>query len=168
MTMPIVSLFNTPLGNLEIMHDGQAIHSAVFVEINPATADRTASLAGITIQSGPTSPFCELIAQELDAYFHQPNHRFQITLKPHGTAYQQRVWNALLVIPVGRTLSYGALAQSLQSSPRAVGQACKKNPITLFIPCHRVIGKDNFGGYMGDKDALSLKLALLKHEGICI
>lgn len=89
---------------------------------------------------------------------------FQLPLKPHGTPYQLRVWNALLVIPVGRTITYGELAKTLESSPRAIGQACKKNPVTLFIPCHRVVGKQGYGGYMGKVEALPYKLGLLKHE----
>jgi len=71
----------------------------------------------------------------------------------------------LLVIPAGRTTTYGDLANKLQSSPRAIGQACKKNPLAIFIPCHRVVGKNNCGGYMGREDALPYKLALLQHEG---
>ncbi len=105
-----------------------------------------------------------VIANEIDAYFHNPHHRFQLALKPQGTIYQQRVWNELLVIPIGRTVTYGELANTLQSGPRAVGQACKKNPIALFIPCHRVVGKANQGGYMGRASALHYKIALLKHE----
>jgi methylated-DNA-[protein]-cysteine S-methyltransferase len=148
----IISVFNTPIGDLEVMHDEQHIHNAIFKR----EASRTTK---------PTA-FCNAVAQELDSYFSNPLHRFQLALKPHGTPYQQRVWNELLVIPVGRTLSYGELAHRLQSSPRAIGQACKNNPIALFIPCHRVVGKHNVGGYMGESQALPYKLALLDHEGI--
>ena len=146
----IVSHFNTPVGCLEVSHDGQHVQLAVFVNT--------------THPSNTKSLFCQVIANELDEYFKHPHHRFQLPLKPQGTAYQLRVWNALLVIPAGRTVSYGDLAISLQSGPRAIGQACKKNPLAVFIPCHRVVGKNNSGGYMGREDALPFKLALLSHE----
>lgn len=158
--MLTVVAFNTPIGRLEIHHDEQHIHSARLVEqqcLQPKAK----------IPSGNKTTFCQKVAEELNRYFANPHHRFQLPLKPQGTPYQQRVWNALLVIPSGRTVTYGALAYQLQSSPRAVGQACKKNPLTLFIPCHRVVGKESLGGYMGNQNALSFKEALLKHEG-CI
>jgi methylated-DNA-[protein]-cysteine S-methyltransferase len=112
----------------------------------------------------PKSFLGDLVANEISAYCNNPHHRFQLPLKPLGSNYQLKVWSALLVIPVGRTLTYGELALSIQSSPRAIGQACKSNPLALFIPCHRVVGKNNNGGYMGQASALKYKLALLEHE----
>ncbi|CDZ77959.1 Methylated-DNA--protein-cysteine methyltransferase, constitutive [Legionella massiliensis] len=148
--MLIVTAFKTPAGWLEVQYDEHYIYRAIFTQI-PTHHKETNGLTAT-------------IARELDKYFSNPHHRFQLPLKPHGTVYQQRVWNALLVIPVGRTVSYGELAQSLQSSPRAVGQACKSNPLALFIPCHRVVGKHDQGGYMGRVDALCYKTSLLEHE----
>lgn len=147
--MLIVSTFKTPAGWLEVAYDEHYIYRATFTE---------------TISNEAQGPLGALIADQLNAYLHNPHHRFQLPLKPLGSPYQQQVWNALLVIPVGRTLTYGELATKLQSSPRAIGQACKKNPLALFIPCHRVVGKNDQGGYMGCVDALPYKLALLKHE----
>jgi methylated-DNA-[protein]-cysteine S-methyltransferase len=147
--MLVVSTFKTPAGWLEVEYDEHYIYRAVFTEV---------------IADEAQGPLGNLIAEQLDAYLHNPHHRFQLPLKPLGSPYQQQVWNALLVIPVGRTLTYGDLAIQLQSSPRAIGQACKKNPLALLIPCHRVVGKHNQGGYMGREDALPYKTALLKHE----
>ena len=62
-------------------------------------------------------------------------------------------------------MTYGELAHQLKSAPRAIGQACKRNPIALFIPCHRVVGQNNLGGFMGRLD-LPYKTALLQHEFI--
>ncbi len=145
----IVSTFTTPPGLLEVVHDEHFIFNAFFTE---------------KVGTAANHPLSDLIAAELSAYFSDPHHRFQLQLKPQGSIYQQKVWNALLVIPVGRTLTYGELSQKLQSSPRAIGQACKRNPIALFIPCHRVVGKNDIGGYMGNPDALSYKSSLLSHE----
>ena len=84
-------------------------------------------------------------------------------LAPAGTAFQQRVWQALRVIPYGETVTYGQLARSLgcPQGARAVGQACGSNPIMILIPCHRVVGVQGLGGYAG---GLSVKRALLAHE----
>lgn len=148
--MLIVTAFKTPVGWLEIKYDEHYIYQALFTTAAASANQRTELSA--------------TIEQELDNYFKNPHHRFQLPLKPQGTLYQQSVWNALLVIPVGRTVTYGELAQSLQSSPRAIGQACKSNPLTLFIPCHRVVGKHNQGGYMGRTDTLGYKTGLIEHE----
>ena len=146
----IVSTFNTPAGTFSVTHDEYYIHRAVFTD----TAE----------QSLTHHPIATLVENQLNAYFKNPHYRFQLPLKPNGTLYQLRVWNALLVIPVGRTLTYGELANTLQSGPRAIGQACKKNPLAIFIPCHRVVGKTGLGGFMGNPNALHYKEALLNHE----
>lgn len=147
--MLVTSFFTTPTGMLEIIHDEHYIFNAAFTEKSGIPAD---------------TKFAQLIGNEISAYFKDPQHRFQLQLKPQGSIYQQKVWNALLVIPTGRTLTYGELSNKLQSSPRAVGQACKRNPIALFIPCHRVVGKTDIGGYMGNPHALPYKRSLLAHE----
>ncbi|MBA2653351.1 MAG: methylated-DNA--[protein]-cysteine S-methyltransferase [Tatlockia sp.] len=148
--MLVVRSFKTSAGWLEIQFDEHYIYRAKFTQTPVENKENTHLTA--------------LIEQELDSYFRNPHHRFQLPLKSHGTAYQQRVWNALLVIPVGRTVTYGDLAKTLQSSPRAIGQACKTNPLALFVPCHRVVGKNNLGGYMGRTDDICFKTNLLEHE----
>lgn len=145
----IITIFATPFGNIEIVYDEHFIYNATFTQKSVSSASN-----GLT----------QLINKELHAYIDNPHHRFQLPLKPQGSAYQQKVWNGLLVIPVGRTLTYGELALQLQSSPRAIGQACKRNPLVLFIPCHRVVGKNDLGGYMGNPGAISYKESLLAHE----
>lgn len=148
--MLIVSSFKTPAGWLNVSYDEHYVHQAHF--------------SSSEIKTSANTFMTERIAHELNAYFNDAHHRFQLPLKPQGSAYQLKVLNELLVIPAGRTMTYGMLATLLQSSPRAIGQACKRNPLVLFIPCHRVVGKDNVGGYMGQETALHYKLALLKHE----
>lgn len=150
--MLIVTTFVTPAGWLEVAYDEHYIFRSVFIE---NSCDKNPESRG---------PLGQLITEQINSYNQNPHHRFQLPLKPLGSPYQQHVWKALLVIPVGRTLTYGELASSLQSSPRAIGQACKNNPLALFIPCHRVVGKNNQGGYMGCVNALPYKLALLEHE----
>lgn len=144
-----MSIFYTPLGLFKVMHDEHFIISSSFTQDSGTVADHHLSC---------------LVQAELSAYFSDPHHRFQLPLKPQGSPYQLNVWNALLVIPTGRTLTYGELAQKLQSGPRAIGQACKRNPLPLFIPCHRIVGKSDLGGYMGNPNALPYKSSLLAHE----
>ncbi len=142
----------TPAGSIEVTYDEHYIYRAVFKE---CTSEKLLNHSG---QLGSQ------IKHQLESYVKNPHHRFQLPLKPLGSSYQQRVWSALLVIPVGRTITYGELSNLLQSSPRAIGQACKTNPLALFIPCHRVVGKNDQGGYMGCANALQYKRALLQHE----
>src|SRR5205807_8092287 len=88
---------------------------------------------------------------------------FDLPLAPSGTPFQRRVWDELLTIPFGETLSYGALAERLGSSARAVGGAVGSNPICVIIPCHRVIGAD--GSLTGFAFGTDMKRALLELEG---
>lgn len=98
----------------------------------------------------------------LDLYFSGKKPDFTPTLCPDGTSFQKDVWKALLQIPYGETLTYGQLAKSLGTFPRAIGQAVSRNPISLIIPCHRVIGaNEKLTGYAG---GLWRKKALLELE----
>lgn len=102
----------------------------------------------------------------LNDYFRNPSIALDLPLQPAGTAYQQRVWAQLRRIPCGRVLNYGELARSLNSSARAVGQACRRNPLPILIPCHRVVAKGGLGGFMGAERALATKRWLLEHEAV--
>lgn len=113
--------------------------------------------------------FAKRIHQEINTYLQNPRHVFRLPLATQGTSFQQKVCQALLAIPSGETLTYADLARELQSSPRAIGQACKRNPIALFIPCHRVVAKSGIGGFMGNvANALTIKSFLLAHEGFAL
>jgi methylated-DNA-[protein]-cysteine S-methyltransferase len=109
------------------------------------------------------------IERELNHYFNNPQYIFQVEYELTGTPFQKKVWEALCTIPSGTTHSYGELAKQLQSSPRAIGQACRVNPIPIVVPCHRIVAKQHLGGYAGERDGsmMTVKTALLRHEG-CI
>ncbi|EWC40769.1 bifunctional DNA-binding transcriptional regulator/O6-methylguanine-DNA methyltransferase Ada [Pseudomonas stutzeri] len=92
----------------------------------------------------------------------EPQRAAQLPLDVRGTAFQQRVWQALQQIPAGETRRYGELAASLGSHPRAVARACASNPIGLLIPCHRVVGSQQ--ALTGYRWGLARKAALLEHE----
>ncbi len=105
------------------------------------------------------------VQRQVNEYFAGRRVDFDLPLAPHGTAFQMRVWQELQRIPYGETISYGELATRVGNpkASRAVGAANGQNPISLIIPCHRVIGSDkSLTGYGG---GLSVKEALLKHEG---
>jgi methylated-DNA-[protein]-cysteine S-methyltransferase len=99
---------------------------------------------------------------QLQAYFEGRLRAFDLPLRPPGTAFQQRVWSALSLIPYGVTTTYGALAKDLRAAARAIGSANGKNPIAIVVPCHRVIGGD--GTLTGYGGGLHRKQWLLAHE----
>lgn len=103
---------------------------------------------------------------QFEAYFAGRLQRFTLPLAPRGTAFQQAVWQALCDIPYGETRSYGELATTLgkPSASRAVGAANGRNPLSIIIPCHRVIGQN--GSLTGYAGGLEIKKALLQLEGI--
>ncbi|MBA3011917.1 MAG: methylated-DNA--[protein]-cysteine S-methyltransferase [Proteobacteria bacterium] len=114
-----------------------------------------------------TRPFAKVLTQ-LDAYFGGSLKRFNLILdrdlKIQGTDFQQKVWKELLKIPYGQTISYGQLAERIGNPTafRAVGLANGKNPISIIIPCHRVIGKD--GSLTGFGGGIDVKRQLLSLE----
>lgn len=111
-------------------------------------------------------PFVRDVCRTLEAYFRNPKHPLRIPVTLNGSEHQRRVWRALTRIPSGEVRSYGELARELGSSPRAVGGACRRNPIPLIVPCHRVVGTTEVGGFMGQTagSAVKIKRWLLDHE----
>ena len=107
------------------------------------------------------------VNQELNAYFNGTLKRFSIPISfTKGTDFQKEVWSALFTVPFGMTKSYKDIAEQIQrpKALRAIGQACKKNPIGIIVPCHRIIGSDgSMTGYSG-KAYIYLKEKLLAHE----
>lgn len=103
--------------------------------------------------------------REIDEYLAGRRRRFTLPLAPAGTPFQKEVWRVMTEIPFGRTLSYGEVARRCgrPGAARAVGGACRSNPVLLFQPCHRVVASASPGGFGG---GLPLKLRLLKLEGV--
>ena len=106
----------------------------------------------------------EDVVSQLTEYFEGKRRRFDLRLAPEGTPFQQRVWNALMDIPYGETISYGELAARIgqRSAARAVGLANGSNPLPIVIPCHRVIGAN--GTLTGYGGGLTIKQRLLALE----
>jgi methylated-DNA-[protein]-cysteine S-methyltransferase len=150
---------DSPLGRVLLTADGRAITGLYFVgqkhEVIPASGD---------VEEPCASPLAQAQA-ELAQYFAGQRQRFEVALAPEGTPFQKRAWRALAAIPWGVTVSYAALAKSLNAprSVRAVAAAVARNPISVLIPCHRVIGSD--GSLTGYAGGLERKRALLTLEG---
>ena len=116
--------------------------------------------------SGQADDRVRRLAGELDAYWDNPTHTFDLLAVPDGTPFQLRVWRALMAIPAGQPTTYGALARHLGTAARAVGQACGSNPLPILIPCHRVLAANGLGGFMHASSGapLDVKTWLLAHE----
>lgn len=149
------AILATPLGPIGVLTD--AAGRLVSLDYLPQS----------TRLVGPTTPAARRVARALRAYFADPRCRFDVPLSLQGTPHQRRVWQALCGIPSGEVLTYGELAQIVGSAPRAVGQACRRNPIPIIVPCHRVVARGGVGGYSGATEGpeLAIKRWLLAHEG---
>ncbi len=118
------------------------------------------------------SRFCEKSADNLGAeraamqfarYLSDPDFVFELPLKTVGTQFQQRVWNVIAAIPRGQVQTYGDVAKTLKSAPRAVGQACGANRFPLIIPCHRVTAAGGLGGFAHHDDEAGFYLGVKRY-----
>lgn len=113
-----------------------------------------------------TPPPNDELQQQLHQYWLNAHVPVSVPLMQQGTAFQRRVWSALCRIPFAQTRTYGELAKELNTGPRALANACRKNPFPLIIPCHRVLAKAGIGGYAGAVSGklIAIKTALLHYE----
>jgi methylated-DNA-[protein]-cysteine S-methyltransferase len=143
--------FQSPLGTIEITGSHGVIFSVSFLDEQQKTPVKT-----------PAS--LKECVKQLEEYFSGKRKKFELQLQPNGTPFQRHVWDELLKIPFGKTISYLQLAHQLgdEKSIRAAASANGKNPIGIIIPCHRVIGTNSdLVGYAG---GLWRKQWLLDHE----
>jgi len=157
------STIATPLGPMRAVFDGPALVELAFVDTS------TSAPAPVTVPAPspvPTHVADHLAALHvaLDAYFSGRDVPFVVPLAPVGTPFQREVWTALREIPFGATASYAEIARRIgrPRAVRAVGAANARNPIAIFVPCHRVIGAD--GSLTGYAGGLERKRALLALE----
>ena len=147
-----IDFMDSPVGILEIKSSGVGICSVNFVE----TVDSQVLESELT----------ERCKSQLNEYFHSKRKDFDLPLDQSGTDFQKQIWQGLITIPFGKSASYKDIA-NLANNPkavRAVGAANGKNPISIIVPCHRVIGSNGkLTGYAGGLDR---KKWLLSHEGI--
>lgn len=156
--------FPTPLGSLKLEFLGNELSSLSVTE-NPSVKEQI-----LDLKQEHENKVRENTLSQLDNYFSSSKSFLTIPLAPQGTPFQRSVWQELREIPLGETRTYGDIANKLNSSPRAVGNACRKNPIQIIIPCHRIISAKGIGGYAGETEGrqLNIKRWLLKHEGVVL
>ena len=106
------------------------------------------------------------LQEKFNHYWLNTDKHINIQLLKQGSAYRHKVWAALGNIPFGETMTYSALAKKIDSSARAVGNACRDNPYPVIIPCHRVVSVSGMGGYCGETqgDFMTIKNTLLTYE----
>ena len=145
------SRLHSPLGEVRLRSDGESLKGLWFVgQVNDAK-----DIDDIEIKND--LPIFGQVESWLESYFSGKQASITIPLQPKGTSFQQRVWQILQEIPYGKTMTYGEIAQRIAQekgvetfSAQAVGQAVGKNPISILIPCHRVLGKNGaLTGYAG-------------------
>jgi len=149
----------SPLGEVLLASDGDRLRWLSFAR-GPNAIEPPAEWVEDT-----RTPVLRETAEQLDAYFAGKRKSFDLPLEPRGTAFERRVWRALVRIPYGKTFCYGEIARRLGKPKafRAVGAANGKNPISVIIPCHRLIGKG--GDLTGYGGGLERKRRLLELEG---
>jgi methylated-DNA-[protein]-cysteine S-methyltransferase len=150
--------FPSPVGPLLLMSNGKALTG-----LHTQSDKHRPVMKGDWVEDASVAPLPE-VARQLHAYFDGELAKFDLPLAPQGTEFQMQVWKELRNIPFGKTISYAELARRIgrPTASRAVGHANARNPISIVVPCHRVIGADNsLTGYAGGLDR---KQALLVHE----
>ena len=157
-TRPYASIhMRSPLGPMKLTGTEKSLTALDFVDEKEGTPADTEN------SRRPPAVLTDAAAQ-LDDYFKGRRAVFTLPLAPAGTAFQVRVWQALQKVPYGRTVSYGDIARAIghPNACRAVGGANNRNPISIVIPCHRIIGAD--GRLTGYGGGLWRKKWLLEHE----
>lgn len=152
---PIHLVVDSPVGPLTLVSDGTHLTGVWFTEHRHAPAD-----VGRQVQAGEAPAVLRDAARQLAEYFAGTRTEFDLPVAATGTEFQQRVWALLRQIPYGRTRSYGQLAAELgqPGASRAVGLANGRNPVSIVVPCHRVVGSSGaitgYGGGVERKQVL--------------
>ena len=154
----VYKIIESPVGKLKLVASDQGLVAILWDNDRP----RRVRLSELV--EDQRHPVLEKTEQQLKEYFAGERNSFSIPLDMRGTVFQNDVWNALLAIPFGETRTYGQLAKQLgkPQASRAVGAANGRNPVSIIVPCHRVIGSS--GKLTGFAGGLDRKAYLLTHE----
>lgn len=152
------SIIQSPLGELILVADSSALTGLYFVECShiPAASSRW------TLK--PHHPVFQVTETQLQEYFEGKRISFSVPLHPAGTDFQEKIWHEIALVPYGQTITYSELAQRAGSPAaiRAAGAATGRNPISIIVPCHRIMGKN--GSMTGFAGGLERKRHLLQIE----
>lgn len=152
-----IRTIQSPVGKLRLVTDSDAVTGIYF--------EQSRSVVDYPDRTEHQPRILDELERQLTEYFRKERRSFDLPLNPAGTPFQQSVWSLLQEIPFGQTTTYGRLASALgdPNKSRAVGLANGSNPISIVVPCHRVIGAD--GSLTGFGGGLPNKQWLLIHEG---
>ena len=156
---------DSPVGVLTLVAGGRGLRAVLWPD-EPAT--RVVLPGTVPMGEAPTTSAAARVLVEtkrqLQEYFAGSRQRFDLALDPVGTEFQLQVWQVLRVIPYGTTITYGEQASRLgdRNKSRAVGAANGRNPISIIVPCHRVVGST--GALTGFAGGIEAKSWLLRHE----
>lgn len=155
------ALYDSPLGRIWMVGDGESLTGLFFEGQKYFDSRRWGQAVDC-----PELPVFEMTRRWLDIFFGGGEPDFVPPLSLNGTVFQRSVWAALQTIPYGRTVSYGELARAVSvRSAQAVGGAVGRNPVSIIVPCHRVIGADgSLTGYAGGLDRKRALLQLEQHS----
>jgi methylated-DNA-[protein]-cysteine S-methyltransferase len=150
---------NSPVGELRLIAGDNGLRAILW---GAEDAERIASIDDELVEG--TTPVLDEAMSQLEEYFAGTRREFDLPLDPAGTEFQQSAWMVLRTIPYGRTISYGQQAERLgdPNKARAVGAANGKNPLSIVVPCHRVVGSN--GDLTGFAAGIDVKSWLLDHE----
>lgn len=147
-----------------------AVIDTPFARLGIIAADNEITKISYVTDQAPSIKCVPAIIRELEQqilqYIKHPTISFTIPYRLNGTKHQMSLWKILKKIPPGNVETYGNLAELMHSSARAVGNACRQNPLPIIIPCHRVVAKNHIGGYAGDitGENIIIKQWLLANE----
>lgn len=160
MEIAYCTMETTIFGEIFLAADHQSL-----VDISLTNEDWEVFIAKHNVSFCPSTPVLLQAKKQLEEYFNKERQTFEIPMRLAGTPFQQKVWGQLRNIPYGTTCSYGDVAKAIErdKAVRAVGQANRRNPIPIIVPCHRVIGKNkSLTGYSGTRTDLKEKLLQLE------
>ena len=153
----------SPVGQLTLVGSDRGLAAVLWEDDDPSRVRL------VEIKEATSHPVLVRAQQQLEQYFAGKRRKFTVKLDPAGTDFQTRVWNALRTIPFGETRSYGQIADQIGShkAVRAVGAANGANPLSIIVPCHRVIGADGkLTGFAGGLAVKARLLALERRSGL--
>ncbi len=156
-------VFSTDLATIGLQFDGSKLIKVKY--LNKQSAEK----AHKSSQKTPPGKITEAVKNKIEQYL-EPGSKtksIKVDVLLNVTPFQKKVLSQLQKIPYGETRTYGEIAKILKTSARAVGNACRNNPVPIIIPCHRVVAADGLGGYDGARSGnlLKIKRRLLEMEG---
>ena len=154
----VSTVMDTPVGPLTIVVSADGVRAILWPDEDPGRVRLAA------VSTGSDHPVIVATVTQLTEYFDGEREEFDLPLDPVGTDFQQAAWMALRTIPYGTTVSYGEQAARMgdRRKARAVGAANGRNPISIVVPCHRVVGSN--GSLTGFAGGIGTKAWLLDHE----